>query len=66
MNRVLSVWIELQSTVNCFIDSSKDTGPNAKDAPPGLRQILEKKEGLFRKHMVCTLKKLMCFSHSFM
>ncbi|KAG5175481.1 putative DNA-directed RNA polymerase I subunit RPA1 [Tribonema minus] len=41
-----------KNQINCFIDSSKDTSVNAKDAAPGLRQILEKKEGLFRKHMM--------------
>eukprot|EP00611_Tribonema_gayanum_P024980 TRINITY_DN5599_c0_g1_i6.p1 TRINITY_DN5599_c0_g1~~TRINITY_DN5599_c0_g1_i6.p1 ORF type:complete len:1786 (-),score=636.59 TRINITY_DN5599_c0_g1_i6:85-4983(-) len=50
--RFLSTWVDLQNQINCFIDSSKDTSVNAKDAAPGLRQILEKKEGLFRKHMM--------------
>ncbi|CAM9947259.1 unnamed protein product, partial [Discosporangium mesarthrocarpum] len=51
LSLVLSNWVELQTTVNCYMDSSKDTKANS-DAPPGLRQILEKKEGLFRKHMM--------------
>ncbi|CBJ30250.1 RNA polymerase 1-4 RNA polymerase I large subunit [Ectocarpus siliculosus] len=48
---VLTTWVELQTTVNCYMDSSKDPR-GLKDTPPGLRQVLEKKEGLFRKHMM--------------
>ncbi|CAM9118714.1 unnamed protein product [Sphacelaria rigidula] len=47
----LTTWVELQTTVNCFMDSSKDPR-GGKDTAPGLRQVLEKKEGLFRKHMM--------------
>eukprot|EP00903_Cladosiphon_okamuranus_P015157 g14015.t1 len=47
----LTTWVELQTTVNCYMDSSKDPR-GLKDTPPGLRQVLEKKEGLFRKHMM--------------
>jgi DNA-directed RNA polymerase I subunit RPA1 len=51
--KAISIWIELQTTVNCFIDSSKDpSAAAAKDLPNGIRQLLEKKEGIFRKHMM--------------
>uniref|UniRef100_A0A7S4MUI9 DNA-directed RNA polymerase n=1 Tax=Odontella aurita TaxID=265563 RepID=A0A7S4MUI9_9STRA len=52
--RSLSSWIDLQTSVNCFVDSSKDpTGAGASgDVPSGIRQLLEKKEGIFRKHMM--------------
>jgi DNA-directed RNA polymerase I subunit RPA1 len=44
-------WIELQTHVNCFMDSSKD--PSSNPNPPlGIRQLLERKEGIFRKHMM--------------
>ncbi|CAM9447200.1 unnamed protein product, partial [Chrysoparadoxa australica] len=53
LGRYLNTWTELQSTVNSFIDSSKAGGlGNPKDRQPGVRQLLEKKEGLFRKHMM--------------
>lgn len=35
---VLTTWVELQTTVNCFIDSSKDPR-GMKDVAPGLRQV---------------------------
>jgi DNA-directed RNA polymerase I subunit RPA1 len=50
-NQAFSAWIDLQTTVNCFMDSSKD--PSAGTAQNnGIRQVLEKKEGIFRKHMM--------------
>lgn len=46
--------IQLQHAVNSFIDSTKNPGNFGKNnqPPPGIRQALEKKEGLFRKHMM--------------
>ncbi|KAI9507014.1 beta and beta-prime subunits of DNA dependent RNA-polymerase [Russula earlei] len=46
--------IQLQVDVNSFIDSSKNTTKlrNGKLPPPGIKQVLEKKEGLFRMHMM--------------
>ena len=45
---------QLQVDVNSFMDSSKNPtiirGGGAP--PPGVKQVLEKKEGLFRKHMM--------------
>jgi DNA-directed RNA polymerase I subunit RPA1 len=43
------LWIELQENVNCLLDSSKSSTP---DPPHGVRQVLEKKEGLFRRNMM--------------
>ncbi|KAI8137047.1 hypothetical protein BJV82DRAFT_675210 [Fennellomyces sp. T-0311] len=46
--------ITLQHAVNSFIDSTKNPqnfGQN-QQPPNGIRQALEKKEGLFRKHMM--------------
>jgi DNA-directed RNA polymerase I subunit RPA1 len=51
--RVTNAWLELQEAVNCLMDSAKN--PNAaaaKSAPSGIKQELERKEGLFRMHMM--------------
>jgi len=49
--KAISFWINLQTNINCLIDSSKD--PKAGiNTPNGIRQLLEKKEGIFRKHMM--------------
>ncbi|GMI13184.1 hypothetical protein TrLO_g9208 [Triparma laevis f. longispina] len=48
----LRLWIDLQLKVNCYIDSSKDPDAAQGNAPPGIRQLLERKEGIFRKHMM--------------
>mmetsp|Transcript_32891 Transcript_32891/g.37873 ORF Transcript_32891/g.37873 Transcript_32891/m.37873 type:complete len:1758 (-) Transcript_32891:11-5284(-) len=46
-----TTWIELQTHFNCLVDSSKD--PSSNPNPPlGIRQLLERKEGIFRKHMM--------------
>jgi len=53
LSRLISTLIDLQNGVNCYMDSSKD--PNilsSSTGPAGIRQILEKKEGLFRGHMM--------------
>ena len=47
--RLQNSWIQLQESVNTYMDSSKD---RRKAPPSGIKQILEKKEGLFRKHMM--------------
>jgi DNA-directed RNA polymerase I subunit RPA1 len=50
--------VQLQVDVNSFIDSSKNPQPvrQGKLPPAGVKQGLEKKEGLFRKHMmVCAI-----------
>ena len=49
---VLQKWIELQLAVNCYIDSSKDPQAAQGNTPPGIKQLLERKEGIFRKHMM--------------
>ncbi|PVV00927.1 hypothetical protein BB560_004674 [Smittium megazygosporum] len=52
--RIVNLMVQLQQNVNNLIDSSKN--PNAKkgrvNIPPGIKQILEKKEGLFRQNMM--------------
>nr|XP_033807728.1 DNA-directed RNA polymerase I subunit RPA1 isoform X1 [Geotrypetes seraphini] len=48
--KLYNAWIQLQSHVNIVFDSDMDKLKT--DKYPGIRQILEKKEGLFRKHMM--------------
>ncbi|KFM27291.1 DNA-directed RNA polymerase I subunit rpa1 [Auxenochlorella protothecoides] len=49
--RMLRTWLEMQNSVNAFIDSTTaENEPNA--IVRGIRQQLEKKEGLFRKNMM--------------
>ncbi|KZT29285.1 beta and beta-prime subunits of DNA dependent RNA-polymerase [Neolentinus lepideus HHB14362 ss-1] len=54
LGQLLDALIQLQVDVNSFIDSSKNPQPmrQGKLPPPGVKQLLEKKEGLFRKHMM--------------
>uniref|UniRef100_A0AAA9RXR3 DNA-directed RNA polymerase subunit n=1 Tax=Bos taurus TaxID=9913 RepID=A0AAA9RXR3_BOVIN len=49
-DRLYNIWIRLQSHVNIVFDSEMDKLMMEKY--PGIRQILEKKDGLFRKHMM--------------
>ena len=46
----IRLWTTLQDQVNCLFDNSHAKRP--QDMPQGIRQIIEKKEGLFRKHMM--------------
>lgn len=53
VSRFISTWIDLQNAVNCYMDSAKDPNPlGSQNAPIGIRQLLERKEGLFRRHMM--------------
>ncbi|XP_068023789.1 DNA-directed RNA polymerase I subunit RPA1 isoform X2 [Melanerpes formicivorus] len=49
-DKLYNAWIRLQSHVNVVFDSDMDK--LASEKYPGVRQLLEKKEGLFRKHMM--------------
>lgn len=46
---LMNTLITIQSEVNAYLDSSKASGNNPL---PGVKQALEKKEGLFRKNMM--------------
>ena len=48
--RLQTSWLNLQTIVNTLYDSELDKINT--DTPNGLKQLLEKKEGLFRKHMM--------------
>ncbi|CAN2388405.1 negative regulation of protein localization to nucleolus [Pristimantis euphronides] len=49
-DKLYNMWVRLQSHVNIVFDSDLDKLTTNKY--PGVRQLLEKKEGLFRKHMM--------------
>uniref|UniRef100_A0A673CFL5 DNA-directed RNA polymerase subunit n=1 Tax=Sphaeramia orbicularis TaxID=375764 RepID=A0A673CFL5_9TELE len=49
-DKLYNIWIRLQSHVNIVFDSDMDKMMTEKY--PGIKQILEKKDGLFRKHMM--------------
>lgn len=61
MGALLERLVQLQIDVNSFMDSSKNPQivRQGKLPPAGVKQGLEKKEGLFRKHMmVCCLHSI--------
>ncbi|CDO96408.1 unnamed protein product [Kluyveromyces dobzhanskii CBS 2104] len=52
-NRLMNAFVTIQNDVNAFIDSTKAQSSSSNKVPvPGVKQALEKKEGLFRKHMM--------------
>ena len=48
----IRLWVDLQTAINCYMDSTRDPKGTSGLAPNGIRQLLEKKEGIFRKHMM--------------
>ena len=52
MAALMGTWIALQDAVNGLLDASKAPTTNGKEPPNGVRQLLEKKEGLFRQNMM--------------
>ncbi|XP_038067709.1 DNA-directed RNA polymerase I subunit RPA1-like [Patiria miniata] len=48
--KLQNAWVALQNHVNVVVDSNLDK--LSRDKLPGIKQLLEKKEGLFRKHMM--------------
>lgn len=52
-SRLIQNFVALQIEVNSFIDSTKSPTPTFHKLPvPGIKQFLEKKEGIFRKNMM--------------
>eukprot|EP00457_Paulinella_chromatophora_P000205 gb/GEZN01000205.1/.p1 GENE.gb/GEZN01000205.1/~~gb/GEZN01000205.1/.p1 ORF type:complete len:1772 (+),score=298.07 gb/GEZN01000205.1/:92-5407(+) len=49
--KFVETWLKMQNAVNQLMDSSKGTKKEG-ETPQGIRQSLEKKEGLFRKNMM--------------
>lgn len=61
---LITALVQLQIDVNSFMDSNKNPTPTfqGKLPPQGVKQLLEKKEGLFRKNMmVCPFHSLRPF-----
>ena len=52
MKRAIATWMDLQNNVNGLMDSTKATNNKGATMPSGIRQLLEKKEGMFRKNMM--------------
>ncbi|XP_021350780.1 DNA-directed RNA polymerase I subunit RPA1-like [Mizuhopecten yessoensis] len=50
MEKLQSCWIQMQNHANSVLDCELDK--LAKEKCPGVKQLLEKKEGLFRKNMM--------------
>lgn len=69
LQSLLDSLVQLQIDVNCYIDSSKNPAPirQGRLPPAGVKQGLEKKEGLFRKHMMVSRSERLTYSahHSF-
>ena len=51
MTRMMSTWVEIQNTINIYMDGSKDANVLGSSAP-GIRQLLERKAGMFRMNMM--------------
>lgn len=52
-NQLMNGFVTIQNDVNAFLDSTKNQNAPAGKMPlPGIKQALEKKEGLFRKNMM--------------
>ena len=62
LQSLLDTLIQLQVDVNSYIDSSKNPTPirQGRLPPAGVKQGLEKKEGLFRKHMMVSIYMSSC------
>jgi DNA-directed RNA polymerase I subunit RPA1 len=54
MERYMGAWDEMGVAVACIVDSSRDDKSQAGSAqvPAGVKQMLERKAGLFRSHMM--------------
>ncbi|KAF4512804.1 hypothetical protein G6O67_000142 [Ophiocordyceps sinensis] len=52
LTQMHQAWIELQGDVNALIDSTKNPRWAAQGNQNGIKQLLEKKEGIFRKNMM--------------
>ena len=50
-SQFINKWLDLQDGVNTFIDAKKSSRAADREAK-GVRQILEKKQGLFRMKMM--------------
>ncbi|BBN13954.1 DNA-directed RNA polymerase I subunit RPA1 [Marchantia polymorpha subsp. ruderalis] len=51
-SKATALWLNLQNAVNALLDSTTAIGSKADAGGNGVRQLLEKKEGLFRMNMM--------------
>ncbi|KAH0972017.1 hypothetical protein GBA52_024173 [Prunus armeniaca] len=51
-SRTIRRWRDLQESINVMFNSKTAAGQGQRDAAPGICQLLEKKEGLFRQKMM--------------
>ena len=49
---LISKWIQLQGTVNSLFDSSKSLSKSEQENAKGIKQLLEKKQGILRMKMM--------------
>lgn len=52
LRQAISIWMDLQNNINGLMDSSKAPTVNGVEAANGIRQLLERKEGMFRMNMM--------------
>lgn len=52
LRRAITTWMSLQNHVNGLMDSARMDNLRGAIPPPGVRQLLERKEGLFRMNMM--------------
>jgi DNA-directed RNA polymerase beta' subunit len=52
LRRAIATWMDLQNSVNGLLDSTKATSAKGTALPNGIRQLLEKKEGMMRKNLM--------------
>lgn len=51
-NQLMNSFVTIQDDVNAFLDTTKTQSTAGRTPLPGVKQALEKKEGLFRKNMM--------------
>ncbi|KAL3691839.1 hypothetical protein R1sor_005490 [Riccia sorocarpa] len=51
-SKATALWLNVQNAVNALLDSTTAIGGGKVDGANGIRQLLEKKEGLFRMNMM--------------
>eukprot|EP00257_Ricinus_communis_P020216 XP_015579396.1 DNA-directed RNA polymerase I subunit 1 [Ricinus communis] len=51
-SKIVRRWLDLQQSINTLFDSKTAKGPGQREGAPGICQLLEKKEGLFRQKMM--------------
>eukprot|EP01122_Echinamoeba_exundans_P016375 TRINITY_DN826_c0_g3_i2.p1 TRINITY_DN826_c0_g3~~TRINITY_DN826_c0_g3_i2.p1 ORF type:complete len:1768 (+),score=512.87 TRINITY_DN826_c0_g3_i2:109-5412(+) len=50
--RMNEIWVQIQQQVNMLLDQNNSSGSRTQNNPPGIKQMLEKKAGLFRQNMM--------------